>query len=58
MSTYGVDYLDSSDDSIKYLVVDASSLDEARDKARKILVSYNIPKRNIMNIEYLEWLDK
>jgi len=58
MKTYGVDYLDSSDDSIKYMVVDAESLDEAREKARKVLISYEIPKRNIINIEHLEWLDK
>ena len=32
MKTYGVDYLDSSDDSIKYMVVDAESLDEARER--------------------------
>jgi hypothetical protein len=58
MKTYGVDYLDPSDDSIKYLVVDANSLDEAREKARKILISYEIPKRNIINLEHLDWLDK
>ncbi len=58
MKTYGVDYLDSSDDTIKYLVVDANSLGEAKEKARKILMSYEIPKRNIINIEHLEWLDK
>lgn len=58
MKCYGVDYLDSSDDTIKYLVVDANSLDEAKDKARKILKSYEIPKRNILNVEHLEWLDK
>ena len=58
MKTYGVDYLDSSDDTIKYLVVDANSFGEAKEKARKILISYEIPKRNIINIEHLEWLDK
>jgi hypothetical protein len=58
MKTYGVDYLDPSDDSIKYLVVDADTLDDAKDKARKILLSYDIPKRNIINIEHLDWLDK
>jgi hypothetical protein len=58
MKTYGVDYLDSSDDVIKFMVVDADSLDDAKEKARKILISYEIPKRNIINIEHLEWLDK
>ncbi len=58
MKCYGVDYLDNSDDTIKYLVVDAMSLEDAKEKARKILLSYEIPKRNIINIEHLEWLDK
>ena len=58
MKCYGVDYLDSTDDTIKYMVIDADSVDDAREKARKILVSYEIPKRNIINIEHLEWLDK
>jgi len=58
MKSYGVDYLDSSDGDIKYLVIDANSLDEAKEKARKILLSYEIPKRNIINIEHLEWLDR
>ena len=58
MKCYGIDYLDPSDDTIKYMVVDAESLDDAKEKSRKILLSYEIPKRNIMNIEHLEWLDK
>lgn len=58
MKCYGIDYLDSSDDTIKYLVVDANSSEEAREKARKILKSYEIPKRNILNVEHLDWLDK
>jgi len=58
MKCYGVDYLDNSDDTIKYLVVDAMSLEDAKEKARKILLSYEIPKRNIINIEHLDWLDK
>ena len=58
MKTYGVDYLDPSDDTIKFFVVDADSLDDAKEKARKTLISYEIPKRNIVNIEHLEWLDK
>ena len=56
MNVYGVDYLDSTDGEIKYLVVDAYSLDEARKKAQDILKSYGIPKRNIINLEELEWL--
>ena len=58
MRTYGIDYLDSSDDTIKFMVVDSDSLEDATEKARKILVSYGIPKRNIMNVEHLDWLDK
>lgn len=56
MSVYGVDYLDPSDEEIKYLVVDAYSLEDAREKARKLLISYGIPKRNIINVEELLWL--
>lgn len=58
MKCYGIDYLDPSDDTIKYMVVDAESLDDAKEKSRKILLSYEIPKRNILNVEHLEWLDK
>lgn len=58
MKCYGIDYLDPSDDTIKYMVVDAESLDDAKEKSRKILLSYEIPKRNIINVEHLEWLDK
>lgn len=57
MGVYGVDYLDPSDDEIKYLIVDAYSLEEAREKARKLLISYDIPKRNIINVEELKWLN-
>ena len=57
MGTYGIDYVDS-DDSVNFFIVDAESLDEAKDKARRVLISYGLTKRNILNIEYLEWLDK
>ena len=56
MNVYGVDYLDPSDDTIKYLVVDACSMDEARIKAQNILKSNNIPKKNILLMEELVWL--
>lgn len=57
MRTYGIDYL-ASDGSVSFFIVDAESLDEAKEKARKVLLSENIPKRNIINVEHLEWLDK
>ena len=57
MGVYGIDYL-NNDEDILYLVVDAESEDEARTKAGKILNSHNIPKRNIIQVEYLDWLDK
>ena len=57
MGVYGVDYL-NNDEEILYLIVDAESEDEARTKAGKILTSHKIPKRNIIQIEYLDWLEK
>lgn len=57
MKCYGVDYL-SCDDTIQFFIVDAESLDDAREKARKTIQSYGLPKRNLVNIEYLSWLDK
>ena len=58
MRTYGIDYVDS-DGSVNFFIVDAESLDEAKDKARRVLIeSYGLTKRNILNIEYLDWLDK
>ena len=56
MNVYGIDYLDSSDGEIKYMVIDAHKLDEAREKAHELLKSYGIPKRNIINLEELTWL--
>lgn len=58
LKCYGVDYLDPSDDTVKYMIVDAESSEDAKEKSRKILLSYEIPKRNIINIEHLDWLDK
>lgn len=57
MKCYGIDYL-SDDDSIQFFVIDADNLDDAKEKARRTLQSYGLPKRNLINIEYLSWLDK
>ena len=55
---YGVDYLDTDNSTISYLIVEADDIDEARQKAGKLLNSYNIPKRNIVQIEELTWLER
>lgn len=47
---WGCDYKDTSCDELQFLVVDASSYDEARKEVEKILKSYSIPKRNIVNL--------
>lgn len=57
MGVYGVDYL-TDDEEILYLVVDASSEEEARKKAGKLLNTYGLPKRNILQLERLEWLEQ
>lgn len=56
MSVYGVDYMNGED--IDFLIVDADSDDEARIKAGKLLNAQGLPKRNIINLEKLDWLDK
>lgn len=56
MGTYGIDYI-SSDGSVSFFVVDADSLEEAKENARRVLISYGLTKRNILNIEYLDWLE-
>ena len=57
MSVYGVDYL-TADEEVLYLIVDADSEDEARTKAGKLLNTYGLPKRNIIQLERLDWLEK
>ena len=47
---WGCDYIDGLHDETQFLIVDAESEEEARQKAQKILVSYGIPKRNIVNL--------
>lgn len=47
---WGCDYIDDSEDELQFLIVDASNYEEAKRKAEKILVSYSIPKRNIVNL--------
>lgn len=47
---WGCDYVDESEDELQFLIVDASSEEEARINAQKILKSYGIPKRNIVNL--------
>lgn len=56
MSVYGVDYMNGED--IDFLIVDADSDDEARKEAGKLLNAQGLPKRNIINLEKLDWLDK
>lgn len=47
---WGCDYIDDSEDELQFLIVDASSEEEARINAQKILKSYGIPKRNMVNL--------
>ena len=47
---WGCDYIDGLHDETQFLIVDAESEEEARQKSQKILVSYGIPKRNIVNL--------
>ena len=57
MKCYGIDYL-ADDDTIQFFVIDADNIDDVKEKARRTLQSYGLPKRNLINIEYLSWLDK
>ena len=47
---WGCDYIDPSQEELQFLIVDASDYEEAKRNAEKILVSYSIPKRNIVNL--------
>lgn len=55
VGVYGFDYL-ASDKSIQFQIVDAESEEEAYVKAGKYLNSQGLPKRNIVNLEELDWL--
>lgn len=55
---YGVDYYEEDMETISYLIVEASDINEARILAGKTLNSYGLPRRNILNIEALEWLER
>ena len=56
MGVYGFDFL-AEDESVQFQIVDAESEDEAREKAGKYLNSLGLPKRNIVNLELLDWLN-
>ena len=47
---WGCDYIDSSEDELQFLIVDAESEEEARQEVIKLLKTYSIPKRNIVNL--------
>ena len=55
MGVYGFDYL-ADDGSVQFQIVDAEDIDEARLKAGKLLNTLGLPKRNIVNLEKLDWL--
>lgn len=57
MSVWGFDYL-TEDGSVEFQIVEAETEDEARKKAGKLLNTYDLPKRNIIQLERLDWLDK
>ena len=58
MKTYGVDYYDPTSDEVRYMVVDAYNLAEARERAIQELREHNIPKRYIKQIEELTYLNR
>lgn len=51
---FGCDYSDPSKEELQFLIVEASDYETAKRKAEKILVSYSIPKRNIVNFFEIE----
>ena len=51
---FGCDYSDPSEEELQFLIVEASDYESAKRKAEKILVSYSIPKRNIVNLFEIE----
>lgn len=55
MRVYGFDYV-AADESIQFQIVDAEDSEDARVKAGKYLNSLGLPKRNIVNLEELDWL--
>lgn len=57
MSVYGFDFL-AEDESVQFQIVEAESESDARAKAGKLLNTLGLPKRNIINLEKLDWLDK
>ena len=56
MSVYGVDYINGEE--FEFLIVEADSEEEARKKASKLLNTRGLPKRNIVNLEKYDWLEK
>lgn len=57
MSVWGFDYL-TEEESVEFQIVEADSESDARVKAGKLLNTLGLPKRNIVNLEKLDWLDK
>ena len=57
MSVYGVDYL-ADGEELDFLIVEADSLAEAKKLAGKEVNARGFPKRNIVQIEEYDWLDK
>lgn len=55
---FGVDYLDTDGETISYLIVEADDIDEAHQKAGKLLNEYGLPRRNILFVEGLDWLER
>ena len=57
MSVWGFDFL-SENGSVEFQIVEAETEDDARVKAGRFLNTLGLPKRNIVNLEKLDWLDK
>lgn len=56
MSVFGVDFLNGED--LEFILVEASSEEEAKQMAGKHLNTLGLPKRNIVTIERYDWLEK
>lgn len=58
MRVYGVDYYDPTENEVKFMIVDATDDDHARQEAIRELREYGISKRNIRQIEELTYLKR
>ena len=58
MHVYGVDYYDPVENEVRFMIVDATDINHARQEAIRELREYGISKRNIRQIEELTYLKR